>query len=102
MAPRDGGVDLACVWDGQVHTMRMRYCLDAERRVRLLGTGVLYGTLTRAEVRRGRVSVTPARYKKLVAKCVDNARPLLRDALREYLRRFPPATRPLVNIANVL
>lgn len=102
MAAREGGVDLACAVDGHIHTLRLRYCLDAKRRVRLLGTGVVYGALTRVEVHKGGVRVSPARHKHLVTKCVHNARQLLADTLRAYLQRFPPATVRLIKYRDVV
>ena len=102
MVALDGGVDLACMWDRQVHTLRLRYCLDAKRRVRLLGTGVVYGTLTRVEVMKRGVSVTPARHKPLVTKCVQNARDMLARTLRTYLHRFSPSTLHLIDTRGVM
>ena len=98
---RDGGVDLACVRDGRTHTLRLRFCLDARRRVRLLGTGVFYGTLTRVEVFDA-VKVAPARHRDLVTKCLRGAAPLLVDALRGYLLRFDPALRTVLRLPRRL
>lgn len=97
----EGGVDLACRWDGHVHRMRLRFCLDAQRRVRLLGTGVAYGSLARFEVVGKRVVSSPPRIATFVRRCVDNARPMLREALARYLARFSPRVRQLLDLGNV-
>lgn len=101
MVARDDGVDLACVRDGRVHSLRLRFCLDSDRRVRLLGSGVFYGELTRAEVEGGRVRVTPPRHRALVSGCVRSAGPLLADALRAYVLRFDPEVRRLLDARGV-
>lgn len=97
MVARDGGVDLACTRDGRTHTLRLRFCLDARRRVRLLGTGVFYGALTRVEVF-DTLKVTPARHRDLVTKCVKGAMPMLTERLRTYVARFDPRVRPLLRL----
>ena len=96
----DNGVDLACMWDGKVHTLRLRYCLDARQRVRLLGTGVAYGKLLRVEVTRARITATPKSAARLVRKCIDNARPTLNQALRTYVASFSPAVRSVLDLSG--
>lgn len=91
------GVDLACSWQGRVHTLRLRYCLDAKLNVRLFGTGAVRGELVRAEVFRDKVVVTPRKFSHFVSKCVDNARPMLRDELRKYLLTFAPEQRRMLD-----
>lgn len=98
---RDGGVDLACVRDGRTHTLRLRFCLDARRRVRLLGTGVFYGQLTRVEVFNA-IKVTPARHRDLVTKCVRAAMPMLAERLRAYVAGFDVALRPVLRLPRGL
>ncbi len=101
MIARDGGVDLVCVRDGQAHTLRLRFCLDAQRRVRLLGTGVFYGTLTRVEVFDA-IKVTPGKHRDLVTRCVRGAMPMLTEALRGYVARFGPGLRPVLRLPRRL
>lgn len=102
MIPRDDGVDLVFARDGETHTLRLRYFLDGKRTVRLLGTGVLYSTLVRVEVLRHRIDITPSKYAPLVNKCIDRARPLLKEALGRYMRRFPPSTARLLDMSAVV
>lgn len=97
----DDGVDVACAWGGRRHTLRLRYCLDANRRVRLLGTGIVGGELVRIEVFARKVTTSPARYARFVRKCVDVARPTLAGSLRTYAARFPPSTRSLLDWSGV-
>lgn len=105
MVARDGGVDLACTWGGETHGLRLRFCLDAHRRVRLLGTGVVYGKLTTVEVctqgRRLTMRVQPAQHKHLVSKCMACARPKLTEALGAYLGRFSPRLLSVLNLTRV-
>ncbi len=89
------GVDVACVGGC---SLRFRYCMDARRRVRLLGTGVVGGDLVRAEVAFGRTTVRPARHAPFVRKCVAGSRQLLGSALQTYLAGFPVETRALLDL----
>ena len=88
------GVDVAC----QGGSLRFRYCLDARRRVRLLGTGVVGGDLVRAEVLAARAVVRPSRHAAFVRRCVAGSRALLAGALQTYLAGFPPETRALLDL----
>jgi hypothetical protein len=99
---REDGVDLACKWDGKVHTLRLRYSLGANREVRLVGTGVAYGRLVRVHVRRRRIVVTPRAHATFVRKCIANARPLLHRALHTYLHRFPTSVRGLLHLNDAM
>ena len=98
----EGGVDVACAHGGSPSTLRFRYCLDARRRVRLLGTGVVGGDLVRAEVTSKKVTVQPARHAAFVRACVASSRPLLAGALASYLARFDPAARALLDLRGLL
>jgi len=102
----DDGADLVFQRDGKQHTLRLRYVLSHQRAVRLIGTGVLYGDLTRVEVVGGgrgapRVKVSPAKQAPLIEKCIRGARHVLREALGRYLSRFPPATARLLDLSAV-
>jgi hypothetical protein len=82
-------VDLACSRaGGGTATLRFRYCIDANLKVRLLGTGVVDGVLVNVEVGRRRVSVTPPRLRPFVAKCVRGALPMLVAQLHRYVAGF--------------
>ena len=105
----EDGADLVFQRDGTQHTLRLRYVLAQQRAVRLIGTGVLYGDLTRVEVTGGgkgskgapRVKVTPSKQAPLIKKCIRGARHVLREALGRYLSRFPPATARLLDLSSV-
>lgn len=99
---RDGGVDVACVRDGRMHTMRFRFCMDARRRVHLLGTGVVDGAMTRTDATGSSLSVSPRRHRQFVRQCMLQAAPFLRQALRSYVERMPPTVRrDLVSIPTM-
>lgn len=100
MYRREDGVDLVWVRDRQTHTLRLRFHLVSQRKVRVMGTGVVYGALTRVDVRRARVTVKPARHRELLVRCVRKAVPLLRRALQTYVERFLPATRRLLDLSE--
>ena len=100
MWPRDGGIDIACMREGKLHTLRFRCCLDSKRRVRLLGTGVVGSELVRSEVFRGRVQTVPKRHAAAVKRCVQKAWHILGDELRKYVARFPPGVRTMLDISN--
>lgn len=97
----EGGVDIACTYKGAPSTLRFRYCLDARRRVRLLGTGVVGGDLVRAEILTRQVSVQPARHARFVRTCVAGSRALLAAALASYLARFDPGARALLDLRGL-
>lgn len=97
----DDGADLVFQRDGERHTLRFRYVLCKRRSVRLIGTGVVYGKLTRVEVSRGATRVSPPTQRPLVEKCVRGALPVLRESLGRYLSRFPPATARLLDLSEV-
>lgn len=101
-ACNDGGVDMMCTWQGQRCTLRMRYCLDAQRRVRLFGTGVIGGNLVRAEVLSDTVHVVPKSHTQLIRKCVANARDMLGAELRAYISKFPDDIRPLIDVSRLV
>ena len=97
----EGGVDMVCSWKGENCTLRMRYCLDAKRRVRLLGTGVIGGKLVRAEVLCDTVRVVPKSHSQLIHKCVANARDILASELRRYISNFPEGVRALLDVSRL-
>lgn len=95
--PCAGGVDVACAWG----SLRLRYCLDAGRRVRLMGTGVSdTQQLVRVDAFGAKVSVTPARYAPRVRACLAAARPLLQSARASYVNSFQPALRSLLRVGG--
>ena len=96
--PGGGGVDIAC----EAGTLRLRYCLDSERRVRLFGTGVIGGDLVRAEVFCKSVKVEPSKHRDVVRRCVRASQGVLRDELRRYLLTFEPGVRRLLDVSRWL
>jgi hypothetical protein len=95
-ACRDGA-DVVCPCG---FTLRLRFCMDARRRVRLLGTAAATdGTLVRVTATTRRLAVTPARYAPLIRRCVAKARHTLPPALHAYLARFPPPVRSMLRVA---
>ena len=99
MWQQDGGVDLACLIDGKTHTIRLRFCLDGERRVRLMGTGVVGRQLVRAEIGPRGISVTPRRCKPFLETCVRNSAGALVEEARRYLSRFSPPCRAMLDVS---
>lgn len=96
MWPKDEGVDIACSHAGRMHTLRFRYCLDADLRVRLFVCGVVDGAVARAEVVRDRVVSSSPAHARLIRACMANARPVLAQALQRYVAKFTPRQRQLL------
>lgn len=91
-----GGADVVCPCG---FTLRLRVCMDGQRRVRVIGTAAAGGTLVRATVTTRSVRVTPKRYAACVRRCVAKARPALDAARAAYLQRFSPRVRALIRAA---
>jgi hypothetical protein len=70
-------------------TARFRCCLDAKRRVRVLGTAMVGGRVVHVEVLPHAVRTSPRRYAAIMKRCVFDARHALAAELRRYIARFP-------------
>lgn len=99
MWPHERGVDIACTWGNKWHTIRFRYVLDANLRVKLLACGVMDGKVVCAEVVGRQVKTThptSRQHTRVVRSCMASARPVLNDALQRFLQSFPPRQRQLL------
>lgn len=90
------GADVVCPCG---FALRLRVCMDGQRRVRVVGTAAVGGTLVRATVTTRSVRVTPKRYAACIRRCVAKARHQLDAARAAYVQRFSPAVRRLVRVA---
>ena len=98
MHQRPGGVDLHCAFDGKDHMYRLRFCLDAKRCVRLMGTGVV-GT------RPVSFEVTPrgirGRQGRCLNKCLLNSQSELACEAMRFVHAFPPASRAMLSLKHL-
>ena len=98
MWQRDGGVDIMCAIDGTPHKLRLRFCLDASRTVRLMITGVAGTSLVSGEVTARGVKCTPPKHRAALVACVRNSAAMLGDEARRYLAGFTPPCRAMLNL----
>jgi hypothetical protein len=99
MWQRDGGVDILCALGGTQHKLRVRYCLDAQRAVRLIATGAAGSELIRAEITGKGIKCTPHKFTQALRACVRNAARLLLEEARKYLATFSPPCRAMLDLS---
>lgn len=100
MWQRDGGVDLECVIKNKPFKLRLRFCLDAARKVRLIGTGVLDGRVVTVQVT-GKGVRCAQKARPFVKTCLKNATRLLVQEASRYVNSFPVQCRAMLDVRDI-